>query len=52
MVGVRLGNVNCDAVGFENKLFINIELPKPDSKGDRAAPAPAAPNAAIANAAY
>ena len=49
---VRLGNVKCEEAGLDNKLFINIELPNPDNRGDNAAPAPAAPNAAIANAAY
>ena len=49
---VRFGNVKCGDAGFDSKLLINIELPNPDSKGDNAAPAPAAPNAAIAKAAY
>ena len=49
---VRFGNVNWEEEGLDNKLLINIELPNPDNKGDNAAPAPAAPNAAIANAAY
>ena len=49
---VRLGNVKCEEAGLDNKLLINIELPNPDNRGDNAAPAPAAPNAAIANAAY
>ena len=49
---VRLGKLNCEEVGLESRLLINIELPNPDNKGDKAAPAPAAPNAAIAKAAY
>ena len=49
---VRFGNANWEEEGLDNKLLINIELPNPDNKGDNAAPAPAAPNAAIANAAY
>ena len=49
---VRFGNVKCGDAGFDSKLLINIELPNPESKGDNAAPAPAAPNAAIAKAAY
>ncbi len=49
---VRFGSVKCGEAGFDSKLLISIELPNPDSKGDNAAPAPAAPNAAIANAAY
>ena len=49
---VRLDKLNCEEVWLDNKLLINIELPNPDNKGDKAAPAPAAPNAAIAKAAY
>ena len=49
---VRLGKLNCEEVWLDNKLLISIELPNPDNRGDRAAPAPAAPNAAIAKAAY
>jgi hypothetical protein len=52
LIEVRFGNVKCGDAGLESKLLINIELPNPDSKGDKAAPAPAAPNAAIAKAAY
>ena len=49
---VRFGKVNWDDAGFDSKLLISIELPNPDSRGDKAAPAPAAPKAAMANAAY
>ena len=51
--GVMFGKENCECeAGVANKLLISIEPPNPDSKGDNAAPAPAAPKAAMAKAAY